>query len=102
MWQPPASEIQNGPVRLYTVVVLEVQTNTNNSYPVTSEDPALQLESLHPYYDYVCSVTAVTIGPGPYTLPLIVRTFEDGGFLSIASNSLQWLLCMCMTSEIGI
>ena len=82
MWQPPASEIQNGLVRLYIVIVFEVQTNTNYSYTVTSEDPALQMESLHPYYDYVCSVTAVTIGPGPYTSSLTVRTFEDGELIT--------------------
>ena len=79
MWQPPPSEIQNGPVRLYTISVFEVQTGNNYSYTLQpSEDPTLQVESLHPYYDYVCSVAAVTIGPGPPTLPLTVRTFEAG------------------------
>ena len=79
MWQPPPSEIQNGRVRLYTISVFEVQTGNNYSYTLQpSEAPTLQVESLHPYYDYVCSVAAVTIGPGPYTSPLTVRTFEDG------------------------
>ena len=81
MWRPPASEIQNGPVHLYTISVFEVETGTNYSYTLRSqpsEDPALQVESLHPYYDYVCSVAAVTIGPGPPTSSLTVRTFEDG------------------------
>ena len=84
MWQPPASEIINGLVRNYAIFVIEVQTNTNHSYTLQSqpsEDPARLLESLHPYYDYVCSVAAVTIGPGPYTSPLTVRTFEDGKFI---------------------
>ena len=55
MWQPPPSEIQKGCVHLYTISVLEVQTGTNYSYTVhsqPSEDPALQVESLHPYYNY--------------------------------------------------
>ena len=82
MWQPPPREIQNGRVRLYTVIVFELQTNTNYSHTVTSDDLALQVESLHPHYDYVCSVTAVTIGPGPYTLSLTVRTFEDGELIT--------------------
>ena len=88
MWQPPASEIQNGLVRNYTIFVIEVQTNTNHSYTVqsqSSEDPALPVEFCHPYYDYVCSVAAVTIGPGPYTSPLTVRTFEDGKCLPFSS-----------------
>ena len=69
MWQPPASEIHNGLVRNYTMFVIEVQTNTNHSYTLqsqASEDPALLVEFHHPYYDYVCSVAAVAIGPGPY------------------------------------
>ena len=86
MWQPPASEIQNGRLRNYAIFVLEVQTNTNHSYTLLnqpSEDPALQVEFRHPYYDhYVCSVAAVTIGARPCTSPLTVRTFEDGKCLT--------------------
>ena len=85
MWQPPASEIQNGRIRNYAIFVLEVQTNTNHSYTLLSqpsEDPALPVQFRHPYYDYVCSVAAVTIGPGPYTSPRTVRTFEDGKCLT--------------------
>ena len=81
MWQPPSNEIQNGRIRLYTASVFEVQTDTNFSYTLysqPSEDSALLVQSLHPYYDYMCNVSAVTIGPGPYTSPLTVRTFEDG------------------------
>ena len=91
MWQPPSSEIQNGRIRLYTVSVFEVQTDTNYSYTLysqPSEDPALLVEPLHPYYDYMCNVSAVTIGPGPYTSPLIVRTFEDGECLSFLLDKL--------------
>ena len=80
-WQPPPSEIQNGHVRLFTVSVFEVQTNTTYSYTLhnqPSKDLTRQLKSLHPFYEYVCSVAAITIGLGPYTSPLRVRTFEDG------------------------
>ena len=78
MWQPPATEIRNGLVRYYRISVTEVQTNTSYFYTQPSGSPALQVEFRHPYYDYVCSVAAATIGPGPYTSPLTVRTFEDG------------------------
>ena len=81
MWQPPPSEIQNGHIRLYKISVFEVQTDTNYSYTLhnqPSKNSALLVESLHPYYQYMCSVSAFTIGPGPYTSPLTVWTFEDG------------------------
>ena len=87
-WQPPPREIQNGHVRLFTVFVSEVQTNTTSLYTLRSqplEDLTLQLESLHPFYEYVCSVAAITIGPGPYTSRLRVRTFEDGECLPFFS-----------------
>ena len=51
-WQPPAREVQNGRIRLFTVSVSEVQTNTTYSH--TSENFTLQLESLHPFYEYMC------------------------------------------------
>ena len=78
MWQPPANEIQNGLVRFYRISVIEVQTNTSHFYTQPSDSPAWQVGFRHPFYDYVCSVAAVTIGPGPYTSSLTVRTFEDG------------------------
>ena len=78
MWQPPANEIQNGLVRFYRISVIEVQTNTSYFYTQPSDSLARQIEFRHPFYDYVCSVAAVTIGPGAYTSPLTVRTFEDG------------------------
>ena len=67
---------------MYKVSIFEVQTNTSSTHVgEVSEDPMqLRVESLHPYYDYVCSVAAVTIGPGPYTSPLLVRTLEDGEY----------------------
>ena len=78
MWWPPWREIQNGRIRSYFVSVFELQTSTNYSYSQTSNNLALQVESLHPHYHYVCTVAAVTVGPGSYTSPLTVRTFEDG------------------------
>ena len=82
MWQAPPSEDQNGQLRSYTISAFELQTNTSTTHVgEVSEGPMqLRVESLHPYYDYVCSVAAVTIGPGPYTSPLLVRTLEDGEY----------------------
>jgi len=40
MWQSPASEVQNGRVRYYTISVFEVQANTSSIYVgEVSEDP---------------------------------------------------------------
>ena len=37
--------------------------------------------SLHPFYTYNISVSAVTVAAGPYTEPYTIRTLEDSKFL---------------------
>ena len=34
--------------------------------------------TLHPYYTYSFTVSAVTVGEGPYSQPLSIQTLEDG------------------------
>ena len=41
MWRPPASEIHNGCVRLYTISVFEVQTGTNYSYILRTDSMSI-------------------------------------------------------------
>ena len=36
------------------------------------------VQNLHPYTTYVCSVSAETVAPGPFSLPVVVQTPEDG------------------------
>ena len=38
------------------------------------------VESVHPNYDYMCIVAATTIGLGPFSTSIVVRTSEDGKF----------------------
>ena len=84
LWKSPPSDVQNGRIHSYAIFVLEIQTNTTLTYEVNTSltyevniGGRLQVGSLHPYFEYECSVAAVTIGPGPYTSPLSVETFED-------------------------
>ena len=76
-WSPLPEGTQNGAVRMYSVRVLEVDTNTFTLHNVT--ETSLVLSSLHPYYVYRCSVAAVTVGSGPYSDTLSIRTHEAGG-----------------------
>ena len=39
---------------------------------------SLRVSPLHPFYTYTCIVAAVTVGLGPYSAPVVVRTPEDG------------------------
>ena len=99
MWQPPLNEIQNGLVRFYRISVVEVKTNTSYFYTQPSASSTQQVEFRHPFYDYVCSVAAITIGPGPYTSPLTVRTLEDGklfNFIFNGQNTTSSLISLLM------
>ena len=61
---------------MYRVRVLEVDTGALALYNLT--ETSLALDSLHPYYVYQCSVAAVTVGTGPFSDSLSIRTHEDG------------------------
>ena len=75
-WEAPPLEHHNGEIRHYRINVTEVETGTRLSY--TTEDTQLTITDLHPYYRYVCIVTAVTVSEGPYSANITARTHEDG------------------------
>ena len=35
---------------------------------------------LHPYYNYTCAVAAVTVGSGPYSMPITAATSQDSKY----------------------
>ena len=76
MWEPP--EDPNGDIREYRVNVTEEETG--RMFQLTSNTTSIAIGSLHPYYTYNCTVVAVTIGPGPFSTVITVRTAEDGMF----------------------
>ena len=49
-------------------------------FQVTTNTTSITIGFLHPYYTYNCTVVAVTIGPGPFSTVITVRTAEDGTF----------------------
>ena len=48
------------------------------TFEMTLATTQMMLLFLHPYYNYSCAVSAVTVQPGPYSLPIQVTTAEDG------------------------
>lgn len=71
-WEPPPQEHQNDAVTGYLVNITEVETgNTSQLY---TSSTSITLSSLHPSYTYIWSIAAVTIGPGPFSQNIILRT----------------------------
>ena len=75
-WNPPPFEHQNGRIIEYRINVTEVITGRVFLHVSTSTSDVIA--SLHPDYVYEWTVTAVTIGVGPYTTASNIRTPEDG------------------------
>ena len=65
-WNPPRPDLQNGVIQHYSVQLVDAQTNQVLQY--TSTQHSITISNLHPYYTYTCTVTAVTVSPGPAAL----------------------------------
>ena len=75
-WEPPPASSQNGIIREYAIIVVEIETS------IIFADMSLGLHivigNLHPYYTYNISVSAVTVLSGPYSEEISVQTPQDG------------------------
>ena len=44
---------------------------------------SVTVPSLHPFYTYACTIAAVTIGEGPYSVELSITLPEDGTYVCL-------------------
>ena len=78
-WTEPPFEHQNGIIRDYHIVITETETaNVVYNQSIGGTQPEVTVSSLHPNYNYVCTVAAITVGKGPETAPINLMTLEDG------------------------
>ena len=95
-WSAPRFEDRNGAIRHYIINVTELETRTK--FDAITTQMAITFSSLHPYYTYLCTVYAVTIGAGPGAVPVNVTTMEDS-----KSSSVLWCMLtqivLCMRTE---
>lgn len=75
-WGPPPAELLNGILRDYQIDVVEEQTLRRFSVHTSSSHYLLSF--LHPFYDYVVSVAAFTVGNGPFSNNITIETHQDG------------------------
>ena len=79
-WEPPLPEFQNGVITSYYITVIEVETGAILTFQTHGTANFYIVNSLHPFYQYNCSVAAFTIGLGPSAYDSI-RTHPDGRLL---------------------
>ena len=75
-WQPPLPSNQNGIIQHYLIRVTEEETTRQFELMPTST--SVTVTDLHPYYTYSFTVSAVTVGQGPYSEEISLQTLEDG------------------------
>lgn len=75
-WSAPDSDDHNGIISEYRVNVTEIETGQEFQRAVTTT--SVVIATLHPFYTYTWTVTAVTVGEGPYSPPSTLSTPQDG------------------------
>ena len=81
-WEAPRMDLQNGFIRAYNISVLELETGQEQSFNVSGLNSYQIVTSLHPFYNYNCSVAAFTIETGPIGI-VTIRTLPEGNSESI-------------------
>ena len=76
MWNAPPPENHNGYIHHYVIHIIEVSTGIE--YTLTSVATQKSIDFLHPYYNYTCTLSAVTIQLGPFSAAINITTSEDG------------------------
>ena len=80
-WASPPFEHQNGIISEYRVNITERETGM--VFRLITAATSVTVPSLHPYYNYKCTIAAVTTGEGPYSMELAITMPEDGMYLYI-------------------
>lgn len=75
-WLPPHAHLTNGILRYYHVLISDLTATQVYDTLVDGDSLQVVVSDLHPYYQYECTVTAVTIDEGP-TSRVWIQTLED-------------------------
>ncbi len=73
-WNPPKAA--NGIIKQYSIKIYEKETKTNILF--SSTQATILVQSLHPFFQYECVVSALTISQGPWSEPILLRLPEAG------------------------
>jgi len=84
-WQPPLDLHRNGITRRYIVNITELDTSTLLQYFTT--DLNITVPSLHPFYQYGYTVSAETVGIGPFSDTSIIHMPEAGRYMLCAYSN---------------
>lgn len=75
-WDPPPPDSQNGDIEHYLINATAAESE--EIVQLMSTMDSIRISNLEPFYTYSFVISAITTGPGPYSSPVTVTTFEDG------------------------
>ena len=76
-WVAPRRDRHNGIIRYYIIEAYENDTGNTLTYQTLSDQTSLAVGNLHPFNTYSIRIQAVTVGSGPLSLALTVKTLQD-------------------------
>lgn len=77
-WDPPPEDQHHGELSEYRITIYEIETATSFQVFSDSDVTEATIGPLHPYYSYNFTILAVTVGEGPPSTVITVKTEEDG------------------------
>ena len=82
-WLPPPDEHQNGQIEYYMLIITDLGFGSNDVV-LNSTMKTATATNLQEFNNYSCIVAAATtVGLGPYSLPIMFTTLQDGNILTI-------------------
>ena len=79
-WDRPREEVLYGILRGFRIrygVAMDINITTTTEL-IPEQQLSYTIENLEEFTNYTIEVTAVTVGEGPYSTPIIVITDQDG------------------------
>ena len=77
IWAAPDRGKQNGIIRKYLITLHEIETDLLLHYEADGTATLQIINHLHPFYNYLCFISAFSIGTGP-AATVEVQTKEEG------------------------
>ena len=80
-WDPPRQEVLYGILRGFRIRYFATKNTKNMSNTIelfSEQHSSYVIQNLKEFINYSIEVTAVTVGEGPYSTPIIVTTDQDG------------------------
>lgn len=98
-WVPPPAQSRNGVITQYSVAYQAVEGEDTTKHVVEGighEHSSWEISNLEKWREYKVWVRAHTdVGPGPESIPVSVRTDEDGRFWCMVKGNIYWSLQFC-------